>query len=260
MTETASSTLALHAGQQDWTDEQRAQLRRSPGAERATDDDLRLFFHHVVGTGLDPFSGQIYLLGRRVTRKFRVTNPETNNTRIEDREVEEFTTQVGIDGWRAIGNRAARREGLTVGHEDALWRGKDDGWQDYWDSEDGLPVACKYTLTVGGVRISATCSFAEYVQMVSDGQGGWVIKPMWRKMAANQIAKCAEALALRKAFPSDFSGLVLEDAAQAPDVVDANATTATAASAPEPTKTAPPRKAGGAARNSQRAARAAANG
>ncbi len=256
MTETVSSKLALHAGQQDWTEEQRAQLR-TLGAERATDDDLRLFFHQVTRTGLDPFAQQIYLLGRRVQRKFRVVNPDTGNERIEDREVEEFTTQVGIDGWRVIGTRAARREGLTVGHEDAQWRGKGTGWQDYWDNEDGLPIACKYTLTVDGVRVSATCSFAEYVQMKSDGQGGFVIKPMWRKMASNQIAKCAEALSLRKAFPSDFSGLVLEDAAQSPEVFDANATTA---SATPPTTTAPPRKAGGAARNAQRAARAAADG
>ncbi len=256
MTEAISSKLALHAGQQDWTDEQRAQLRVR-GAERATDDDLRLFFHQVARTGLDPFSSQIYMLGRRVKRKFRITNPDTGNERIEERDVDEFTTQVGIDGWRVIGTRAARREGLTVGHEDAQWRGKDTGWQDYWDNADGVPVACKYTLTVDGVRISATCSFAEYAQMVSDGEGGWLLKPMWRKMCGNQIAKCTEALALRKAFPADFSGLVLEDAAQPHEVLDASAEPATDT---PPAAKAAPRKAGGAARNAQRAARAAADG
>jgi phage recombination protein Bet len=245
-----SSKLALHAGQEDWTEAQRVQLR-SLGLEHATEPDLQLLYHYSARTGLDPFTKQVYMVSRRAKVKVRVTNPETGNERIEERDVDKFTVQVGIDGWRVIGTRAARREGVRVGHDDVLWRGKGTDWRDYWDKDDGTPVACKYSVTFDGVRVSATCSYAEYVQLVRNG-GEWVPNSMWAKMPANQLAKCAEALAWRKAFPADYSGLVLEDAAQPHEVIDGDVVDAGAPAKSEP------RKAAGAARNRQRAERAQA--
>lgn len=249
----ASSKLALHAGQDGWTDDQRAQLR-SIGLEHATEADLGLLYHYAARTGLDPFTKQVYMVSRKTKIKVRITNPVTGNERVEEREVDKFTVQVGIDGWRVIGNRAARREHVRVGHDDVLWRGKGTGWQDYWDRDEAggkPPVACKYTVEFDGTRVSATCSYAEYVQLVRDG-GEYKPNSMWAKMPANQLAKCAEALAWRKAFPADYSGLVLEDAAQPVDVIDGEVVDA----GPAPAKSAPPRKAAGASRNAQRAARA----
>ncbi|GJJ24112.1 recombinase RecT [Mycolicibacterium mageritense] len=249
----ASSRLALRAGQDDWTEDQRVQLR-ALGLEHATEADLRLLYHYTARTGLDPFTKQVYMVSRKTKVKVRVTNPDTGNDRIEEREVDKFTVQVGIDGWRVIGTRAARREGVRVGHEDVLYRGKGTGWQDYWDNDDGTPVACKYVLTVDGVRISATCSYAEYVQLVKDA-GQWRPNSMWAKMPGNQLAKCAEALAWRKAFPADYSGIVFEDAAQPHEVIDGEVVEDGAPVAAAKTS---PRKAAGAARNRQRAARAQA--
>ncbi|MCG5431199.1 recombinase RecT [Mycobacterium sp. MYCO198283] len=251
----ASSKLALRAGQDDWTEDQRVQLR-ALGLEHATEADLRLLYHYTARTGLDPFTKQVYMVSRRTKIKVRVQNPDTGNERIEERDVDKFTVQVGIDGWRVIGTRAARREGVRVGHDDVLWRGKGTGWIDYWDKDEhgGPPSACKYTVEFDGVRVSATCSYAEYVQLTRINNE-WVPNSMWSKMPANQLAKCAEALAWRKAFPADYSGLVLEDAAQAHEIVDGEVidTAATPAGSPQ---SAPPRKAAGASRNAQRAARA----
>jgi hypothetical protein len=49
--------------------------------------------------------------------------------------------------------------------------------------------------------------YREYVQTKKDGTPN----SMWRKSGANQLAKCAEALSLRKAFPEQLGGMNTED-------------------------------------------------
>lgn len=110
----------------------------------------------------------------------------------------QMTVQTGIDGYRAI----AERTKTLAGIEDAVY-----------DSEDG-PHPNKATVTVyrliDGERVSYTASarWSEYV--VQDGF-------MWRKMPYLMLAKCAEALALRKAFPNDLSGLYTNEEMQQAD-------------------------------------------
>nr|PJZ90803.1 hypothetical protein CH379_22270 [Leptospira ellisii] len=49
----------------------------------------------------------------------------------------------------------------------------------------------------------AVARYDAYVQKNSDGK----VNAIWEKMSDNQLAKCAESLGLRKAFPNDLSGL-----------------------------------------------------
>jgi phage recombination protein Bet len=112
--------------------------------------------------------------------------------------------QVSIDGMRAI----AADTGLTDGHDGPYWCGKDGKWADVWLSSDP-PTAAKYTVFRKGAAhgFTAVARFDAYVQTTKEG------KPtrFWRTMGDNQLAKCAEALATRKAFPEPMSGVYTTD-------------------------------------------------
>jgi phage recombination protein Bet len=190
MTEVAvrpMSDLAMTADQHTWTEKQRAALTQL-GVKGANNADLAVFFHVAARTGLDPFARQVYLIGRQTKDGMRQT------------------IQTGIDGYRLIARRAADQAGETLGYEDTLWCGPDGRWVDVWLSEDH-PAAAKVVVLRDGHPFSAVALWGEYVQ--TDRQGN--PNSMWARMGANQLAKCAEAAALRKAFPQDLSGLYTED-------------------------------------------------
>ena len=184
---TATSELALRPGQTAWSDDQVAVLRQM-GLEHAEESDLKLFYHYAARTGLDPFTRQVYMVSRRTKVKVREVNPETGNERLVERDVDRFTIQVGVDGWRVLGNRAAHRDGVRVGHKAPLYAGKDGVWSSIWTS-DTPPVACQYTLLADGVEVTAICYYAEYVQYSGRGE----VTSMWKKMPLNQLAKCFSA-------------------------------------------------------------------
>lgn len=212
LTDQASTELAITGSQTTFTDNQIALLRQV-GVEDASPADLDLFFHICRRTGLDPFARQIYMIGRDTKVKVRV-QLENGNSRVEEQRVVKFTIQTGIDGYRLIGERTAARNGDEIEHDEPLWRGKPgteyDRWLDYWPDSAGSPAACKYTIWKNGKRRSAVVNFSEYAQYSGQGE----LTSMWKKMPANQLAKCAEAQAWRKAYPADFSGLILEGTEQ----------------------------------------------
>jgi phage recombination protein Bet len=178
-----SSDLAIADGQTFWTDKQIAGLR-ALGVENAGNGDLAVFFHQSVRTGLDPFAKQIYMIGRW------------------SREGTKWTIQTGIDGYRLIARRAVDARNETLEYEDTLWCGPDGRWVDVWLPEE-FPAAAKVTVLRDGRRFSAVALWREYVQTTRDGTPN----SMWSRMGSGQLAKCAEALALRKAFPQDLSGI-----------------------------------------------------
>ena len=168
------SNLVISPDQQAFTSQQLATLRQI-GVEKASEGDLAVFFHHCQRTGLDPFAKQIYMVGRWDNRAGAM----------------KYVIQTGIDGYRLI----AERTGTYAGSDEA------------WHEEGGRLVSA--TVTVRKVVAGQVCGFTatarleEYVQTGKDG------KPMglWAKMPHRMLAKCAEALALRKAFPQDLSGI-----------------------------------------------------
>lgn len=180
---TASSTLAIRSDQSAWTPEQRHALAQL-GCEDASDTELAVFFHQSVRTGLDPFAKQIYLVGRYDKRAGRKVH----------------TIQTGIDGYRLI----AMRTGKYDGADGPFFCGPDGVWSDVWLGSTP-PAAAKVTVFRKDAArgFTAVAMWTEYAQVNQQGQP----TAMWARMPGVMLAKCAEALALRKAFPQDLSGI-----------------------------------------------------
>jgi phage recombination protein Bet len=112
-----------------------------------------------------------------------------------------YTPITSIDFMRM---RAAD-SGEYAGSDVALYAGTDGVWSSLWASKDP-PFAAMVTVwrLVQGTRckFEAVARWSEY-------------KPdedfMWRKLPATMLAKCAEALALRKGFPRQLAGLYAKE-------------------------------------------------
>jgi phage recombination protein Bet len=177
-----------------WTPEQ-TQLISTTIAPGCSADELRLFAYACQRTGLDPFSKQIYAIKRGG----------------------KMTIQAGIDGLRAIAERTGELDGSIT-----EWCGEDGQWVDVWLNSKP-PAAAKTTIYRKGSQhpFTGVARFADY----NAGQG------LWSKMPAAMIAKCSEALALRKAFPANLSGVYSTDEMQQADVTTVEPVTVAAAPA-----------------------------
>lgn len=174
----------------------------------ANESELEFFQLICKRTGLDPFARQIHAMKRR--QKVKVQKP---NGQTREEWQDRWSFQVAIDGFRLIAERTGKYRGQTV----PLFCGDDGVWREVWLSKQA-PRACK----IGVLRadfdepLYAVALWDEYVQTKDEYEndqatGRKIPVAMWLKMPSMMLAKVAEALALRKAFPQEMSGLYTDD-------------------------------------------------
>lgn len=197
---TAIVRTAMPAGVTLWNEHEIAALRATI-APNISDADLVVFDRVCEHTGLDPFAKQIYAVIR----------------------AGKMTIQTGIDGYRLI----AQRTGQYLGQPVEQWCGEDGKWVDVWLPKEPPRAARVGVLRTGwAAPVIAVALWDEYVVMDEEWEdtangarrrtGRKTVSSMWAKMPSTMLAKCAEAKALRKAFPAEMAGVyTTEEMAQA---------------------------------------------
>lgn len=175
--------------ERNFTAEQTA-LIKSQIAVGATDEELALFMYQAKRTGLDPMARQIYFIKRNVKQSDGTWKGKA-------------TIQASIDGFRVI----AEKSGEYAGQDEP----------EFVEDDKGVLLYCKVCVYKwhGDTRYQAAVGIAYWKEYCpSSGQDF-----MWLKMPHTMLAKVAEALALRKAFPQDLSGLYTQEEMEQSDVV-----------------------------------------
>lgn len=157
-------------------------LMRRTVASHLDPDEFDLFVAVCARVGLDPIAKQIYAVKRFDKSSGR----------------QKMTIQTAIDGFRLIAERTGKYTGQLGPH----YYHPERGWQDYW-VEDEAPPAVR----IGVCRTDFPAPIWQPARTKSYNAR----QNLWNSMPEVMIAKCAEALALRRAFPQELSGLYTSD-------------------------------------------------
>ncbi|MDQ1127599.1 phage recombination protein Bet [Microbacterium sp. SORGH_AS 505] len=193
------ATLPTTADPNLWSDDEKALLeaaglviRKSGKApEPAPRPTVVAFLAHCHRTGLDPIAKQIYAIKRGAN----------------------WGIQISIDGARLV----AQRSGQYAGQTPVQWTADGLTWVDVW-LQEGYPKAARVGVLRRGFEqpLYAVARWDSYVVMDDEWAGEYpnrkktgnkTVSAMWAQMPDVMLAKVAEMLALRKAFPQDLSGL-----------------------------------------------------
>ncbi len=153
----------------------------------ATDDEVRLFFYECRRRGVHPMDRLIYPVSRK--------DKEGNR---------HVTFQMGIDYLRAAGEETGRYVGQKpIQYGEIIKQATDEG-------EIAVPEWAEATILRKDPESGEIAEIPHQVKW-KEYYPGQKLGHMWRKMPHNQLAKCAEAGALRKAFPRKLGGLYINE-------------------------------------------------
>ena len=181
MTETKAVAVPGGTGLQ-FTPQQVDLLKRTIAKDH-TNDELELFVNFCKAKKLDPFSREVYSVKRK----------------------DKLSFQMSIDTFRAKADETGEKDG-----QEEFWCGQDGVWVDLWTKIDP-PYAAKVMVYRKGCAkpFTGIAKWSEYKPVPGNDF-------LWNKMPSLMLAKVAEALALRKAFPAKLGGIYApEEMAQA---------------------------------------------
>lgn len=157
-------------------DIERIRLIQRTVAAGTTKDELMMFLYQANKTGLDPLARQIFIIVRGKDDKRKAT------------------IQASIDGLRLVAERSGK------------YAGQDEPEFEYATPGDKIPTVCRlrvYKFSPNGQRYQAAVGMAHWNEYKPATGSDF----MWLSKPHVMLAKVAEALALRKAFPQDLSGI-----------------------------------------------------
>ena len=192
---TEEMTLAGHSLELALTNKERLDLLKNTICSDLSTGQFEVFIEVCNRRKLDPFTRQIMAIVRK------------------DGGEKKVVYQTGIDGFRVL----AQRSGRYNGQLGPFWCGQDGVWTELWLADEP-PFAARVGILRDGWEKPcwAVARWSAYVQTKAIWEnnrptGRHEVNSMWQRMGPEQLAKCAEALAIRKAFPEDLSGLYTPD-------------------------------------------------
>jgi phage recombination protein Bet len=150
---------------------------------KPTTDDLDKFLYACKAYGLNPLAKLIYPL-------FRYDNKAGKH---------KMFIVTGIDGFRMIGQDTGEYEG----QDGPYFYDRHGVESKVWVKANEKPAAARIGIKRKG--------FSDYLYAVAHWSEYSGTGPIWSKMPTVMIAKCAEALAWRRAFPDSLAGLYTDD-------------------------------------------------
>lgn len=168
---------AVSIQHQEFFTQSQEKMIRDSFLNGATREEATVLMELARVRRLNPITGQIHFVAR--------------NTKAGKK----WSSQVGIDGFRVIAERTGKYDGQDE--------------PEFERSADGIPIVCRVRVYRKDWSRPAVgvAHFTEYAQTDFNGK----LTKMWESKPHIMLAKCAEALALRKAFPDDLSGLYTPD-------------------------------------------------